>query len=353
MNDQYTIGIVIVTWNGKHHLEKLLPNLLQQEVDAIYKIVIVDNASSDGTREYLNGYGDIDTVFLSCNKGFAEPNNIGVHYLLEKYTSLEKIVFLNNDTMVSSNFLSVLLQGFDISEKIASVQTKIVPMYDYQIIDSVGILIDESMSAINKGQGEYDYGQYDRSGEIFGTTGSAMMISRKALEDIALGDGVYFDPLYFAYQEDVDLAWRLRLRGYISWYNYGGSVYHVHSATGKNYSAFKSFHIHRNTLFVMFKNMPLSLLAGTVTAFLGRYVNLVRSIVRKSGPSYEVSKKIGMFAMIRIVVVSWLSLVWYLPQLLRKRRLIQKKRRISPGEVGRLFKKFNADSKKMIYDTRS
>lgn len=348
MNDHYDIGIVIVTWNGKPHLERLLPSLLTQDTDKKYKIVIVDNASSDGTREYLSNYSEIDYITLPKNKGFAEPNNAGIRHLFSTYLSIEKIIFLNNDTVVPSTFLSTLYSGFEENPNIGSVQTKIVSFENSNIIDSVGILVDRSMSAINKGQGEIDAGQYDLSSEIFGTTGSAMMISRQALETIDLGGGNYFDPIYFAYQEDVDLAWRLRLSGYVSVYIPGEPVRHVHSATGKNYSAFKAYHIHRNTLFTIVKNMPFPLVWSTLFAFCGRYFGLILSVFRKNGPSYEVSKKTGIFGMMWIVLKSWVYLILCLPILIKKRRSIQKKQKISIFEIKNLFQRFTADSKKII-----
>ncbi len=372
MNHQYEIGIVIVTWNGLAHLERLFPSLFMQDTDKKYKIVVVNNGSTDGTKDYILDYPEIDYIELSKNEGFAEPNNIGIRHLFSKYPSIEKIVFLNNDTVVPKTFISTLLSGFDSSLRcvrhsfseggrtergnpglIATVQTKIVSFDNPKIIDSVGILVDESMSAINKGQGETDIGQYNEACEIFGTTASAMMISKEALQAVDLSNETYFDPLYFAYQEDVDLAWRLRLLGFTSQYISGEPVLHVHSATGQSYSAFKSFHIHRNTLFTIVKNMPFSLVFKVLGLFCMRYIHLVLSVFRKRGPSYEVSKKTGIFAMMWSVVVSWLSLLWYVSELIKKRSIIQKKRKISINDTKEIFHKFKANKQKIIYGTRS
>jgi GT2 family glycosyltransferase len=309
MNKEYVIGIIIVTWNGKHHLEQLLPSLFLQDTDQKYKVVVIDNGSVDGTREYIQKYPEIDFIELHKNKGFAVPNNIGIEHLFTQYPLVEKIVFLNNDTLVSKYFLATLVSGFLLGERIGSVQTKIVSMENPKIIDSVGILVDRSMSAINKGQGESDEGQYDASSEIFGTTGSAMMVSRSALEAVHLGHHNYFDHLYFAYQEDVDLAWRMRLCGFSSWYVSGDSVRHMHSATGKNYSAFKSFHIQRNTLYTLFKVMPFSEIGRSLHLFISRYFLHIKSMKKKNGPAFELSKRISPYGMMLLVMRVWLGVL--------------------------------------------
>jgi len=319
-------GVIIVSYNGARHLEKLLPTILSQSINKLlYKVVVVDNGSSDNSLKILEGCSEVAVIPLDKNRGFAESNNIGIQYALENFKNIENLIFLNNDTSVSRNFVEVLEEGIKNHPDIASVQTKIVSM-DKKTIDSVGILIDNSFSAINKGQGENDFGQYQKSAEIFGTTASAMMITRKALETIDLGKGEYFDNLYFAYNEDVDMALRLRLAGFLSRYIPGGEVQHIHSATGGNQSAFKSFYIHRNTIFNIIKNAPNDILVYTLICFIKRYINLIKNTKKENTAAYKLSKNIGMFAILWLVCHAWMSVVFHFPQLLRKRRMIQNRR---------------------------
>jgi len=353
MNTEYDIGIVIVTWNGKHHLERLVPSLLAQDTDKKYKIVIVDNASIDGTKEFLENYKEIDYIQLFQNQGFAEPNNIGIRHLFKNYVSIEKVIFLNNDTIVPKTFISTLLSGFAENSKIGSVQTKIVSMDSPHIIDSVGITIDRSMSAINRGQGEIDHGQYEKREEIFGTTGSAMMVSRGALETVDLGNGNYFDSLYFAYQEDVDMAVRMRLCGFVSFYIPGEPVLHVHSAAGKAYSSFKSFHIQRNTIFTIIKIFSFFQIFYSLFLFCKRYLSHVESVKKGTGPASELSKKISLCGMVFIVFRVWASMFWYLPRILVHRYFVRRKCVITDSKITSWFARFPADTHKMLYGKRS
>lgn len=350
MSINISIGIVIVTQNGKHHLERLLPSLVVQDISLAYKIVVVDNVSVDGTQDYVRTYKDVDLIELSQNQGFAGPNNKGIEFLFSRYPTIEKIVFLNNDTIVHSSFLATLVSGFAGDASIGSVQTKIVSLENPEIIDSVGILIDKSISAINKGQGEKDNGQYDTPCEIFGTTGSAMMVSRQALETINLGHHNYFDHLYFAYQEDVDMAWRLRLCGFTSKYIPGEPVHHVHSATGKSHSGFKSFHIQRNTLFTLCKVLPWSMVFRAFSLFIGRYFSHIKSVKRGQGAAFKLSKNISLYGMIWLVIRAWTSFLWNFPHLMIHRWKVQKKSRVSKSTIESWFSRFPANIQKMIYD---
>ena len=327
------LGIVIATYNGRHHLEKLLPSLISQSIDASqYTVVVVDNGSTDGTGAFLKKkYPEIVCIPLSKNKGFARANNIGITRLFNN-TNIEHVVFLNNDTVVSHNFLEVLHNGASRHKDAASVQTTIVNS-NAKDIDSVGIIIDKSFSARNRGYGENNEGQYDKEEEVFGTTGSAMLVRRAALEIAGHALGAYFDPLYFAYNEDVDLALRLRLAGFSAWYVPGGEVRHIHSATGGNQSAFKSFHIHRNTIFNIIKNAPLGMLFNTIVQFVKRYYSLVKNTKKKNTAEYKLSKNIGILAMMWLVVRAWVHVVYYFPQLLYKRNIIQKKKVVSNNYI--------------------
>jgi len=322
------LGVVIVTYNGRHHLQNLLPSLIKQSVGSNrYEIVIVDNGSSDGTISFLEKeYPEITNVSLLDNKGFAEPNNIGINKLFENFL-IKQVVLLNNDTVVSRNFLEVLISGFSAHPNASSIQTTIVSN-DAKYIDSTGISVDQSFSARNFGYGEYNENQYNQEKEIFGTTGSAMLISKNALETSSLSPGVYFDSKYFAYNEDVDLALRLRLYGFTSWYVPGGEVRHVHSATGVSQSSFKSFHIHRNTILNIIKNAPDGMLWRTLGSFVIRYRVLLRNSRQKGKPAQRLAKKIGLAAMVYLVLRAWCSVVLHLPYLLVVRKNIQSRIRV-------------------------
>ena len=351
-------GVVIVSLNGRKHLERLMPSLLAQrrQPDHIVvpnNIVVIDNGSCDGTVDWLSkNHPMVHIIAFENNLGFALPNNYGISYLC-KNPDIKYIACINNDTVLPDDFFSRLISFAEQQDgMIGALQTKIVS-YDFpSIIDSVGITINHDMSAINEGQGEHDKGQFEVPGEIFGATASAVIYTRKALDALRQSHGEYFDADYFAYQEDVDLAFRMRLLGYCAWYVPGRPVLHVHSATGENHSPFKSYHIHRNTLYTLVKNMPGILLLSGMFHFLKKYGALLGSLSKKQGPSYELSKKAGISGMVGIVFKAWFVFILHLPSLLAKRRRIQKTKKTSIAHAKEWFADYRADLKKIAYGIR-
>jgi GT2 family glycosyltransferase len=347
------IGVVIVTWNGKKHLERMLPSIFAQKLHAPMTVVIIDNGSRDGTVAWLSSsYPMVHAVALTENRGFAGPNNIGFSYLL-KNPDIKYIACINNDTVLPEDFFFRLVSFAEKMKKnnnrVGALQTKIVSFDDPTVVDSVGITIDPGMSAINEGQGEKDQGQFEAAKEIFGATASAVIYTREALDAVFLNHGAYFDADFFAYQEDVDLAFRLRLLGFSAWYVPGPPVLHVHSATGRSYSPFKSYHIHRNTLYMIVKNMPGFLLITGLASFIAKYGALIGSLRKERGPSYELSKKTGIPGMAGIALKAWAVFLLHLPALLSKRRRIQKLRTCEGHQVKKWFAEFRADRSKIIY----
>ncbi len=349
METKVKIGVAIISLNGRHHLERLMPSLLQQKGYELV-IAIADNGSTDGTTTWLaECHPGIHVIAYSRNRGFAAPNNDCIVHLL-KNPDIQYIACINNDTVLPDDcFERLIAFAQNHQGRIGALQTKIVSFANPLIIDSVGITINPGLSAINKGQGETDFGQYEEAKEIFGATGSAAIYTRKALESLLRRHGECFDADYFAYQDDVDLAFRLRLLGFSAWYVPGNPVLHVHSATGKNYSPFKSYHIHRNTLYTIAKNLPGPVLFYGMIHFIKKYFSLILSVIKKQGPSHKLSLNAGFRPMMIIVLKAWLQFLLHLPILIKKRRRIQKTRKTSSRDVMKWFDAYRADEKKMIY----
>ena len=350
MEKRTEIGVVIVSLNGKEHLKRLMPSLLSQSHHPL-EIVIVDNGSDDGTVEWIanNHPTTVHILAFPYNLGFARPNNLGISYLL-KDPHIKYIACINNDTMLPDDFFSRLVSfAKNHDGSIGALQTKIVSFDHPNIIDSAGITIDPGMSAINDGQEEPDKGQFEHPKEIFGATASAVLYTREALETVFKNHGEFFDADYFAYQDDVDLAFRLRLLGFSAWYVPGRPVLHVHSATGKSHSPFKSYHIHRNTLYTIVKDLPGILMWIGIFYFIKKYAFLIGSLKKKQGPSYELSQKISIPGMMTIVLKAWFIFFRHMPTLMAKRRRIQKTKKTSINNVKKWFVDYRADSGKIIY----
>lgn len=350
LNDVCT-AIIIVNWNGKDHLKTCFDSLQKQE-DKNFSVIFVDNGSQDGSVELiLQNYSNVTIISLKENTGFAYANNIGIQYALF-HRNIHNIITLNNDTKLDEQYVASMYDALKRrnGEKIGAIQPRLYNYYQKNIIDSVGVLTSFEFSAHNRGRNTEDVGQFDREEYVFGPSASASLYTRDMLLDTQLSPGEYFDNAYFAYYEDVDLAWRLHLAGYKTLFVPQATVYHVHSATGKNYSPFKSFHIHRNHYFNIIKNASFLRLFGVMLFMPVRYMMLVSSVLFKKGPAAAAQKQKGEGdGLIRIVFRSWGQVIVHMPEICRKRRLIQKKRRISAREIRNIFKKNHISIMDVIY----
>lgn len=341
-------AVVIANWNGKEHLEKCLPALRNQTYKN-FKTILVDNGSLDNSVFFVEkNYPEVELIKLDKNTGFARANNLGIQKAFAD-ENIKYLITLNNDTQATEDYLEKLIECAKNHPAAGSVQPKVLNFFIKKIIDSAGILIHFDMSAINRGQKEKDAGQYEKEEEIFGASASAALYVREALEKIKFSNGDYFDSDYFAYNEDVDLAWRMRLAGFSAFYCPQAAVFHVHSATGKKYSPFKSFHIHRNQYYNILKNLPFCFMLKALAFMPIRYCLLLASVLRKKGPAAKLAENTQEEGIVRIVLKSWWQIIKNLPTLMRKRKFIQKNKTVKNAEIRKWLKLYQADFKKMIF----
>jgi GT2 family glycosyltransferase len=204
------------------------------------------------------------------------------------------------------------------------------------------------MGAIDRGAGK-NIDEFREKEEIFGASASAALYCRKALEKVKLPRDNFFDSDYFAYFEDVDLAWRMRLAGFSSFYCPDAKVLHIHGASAKKFSTFQKFHIHRNHYYNIIKDLPLKFAFRALFLMLGRYFILAKGVFLKKGSGSELIKNEGGGSVIKIVPKVWWQVIINLPSLFRKRRIVQKKLAVSNSEIKSWFNKFGVDIKKSVY----
>lgn len=339
--------VVIVTWNGRQHLERCLP-ALRTQTWRDFSIFLVDNGSSDGTVDFVRReHPEVVLIPLATNRGFAEPNNIAMRQAMHD-PAVRYLVTLNNDTQPDSGYLEELVACAERHPDAGAIQPKVVNFFEPGVIDSAGMVIGRDMSATNRGLKEVDRGQYEQEEEIFGAAASAALYRRTALEAVALfdGDGVpqYFDREYFAYHEDVDLAWRLRLAGYRAYYAPRARVFHVHSATGGQASPFKAFHVHRNHYCNMIKNLPLRFLLAALGRMPAVYGRALVGVARGRGAAAGVAQgaRRGGDGIARLVLRGWWQVLERLPRLLRLRRQIQGRRTVGGAAISTWFRRFGS-----------
>lgn len=224
------ISINIVTWNSLKYLPDCLKSIKNQTFTD-YAILIIDNASTDGTLEFLSkNYLDINVLKNSENFGYSAAHNQGIRLAQAEY-----ILCMNPDIILEPEFLSHLIKEAVKNPTLGSLSGKILRKTgdlkekgNSVKIDSTGLKIYKSRRAVNRGEGEDDLEKYNKNEEVFGHSGALVLYSKKALENVKISDE-YFDEDFFAYKEDIDLAARLRLFSWHSLYIPEAIAYHYRS----------------------------------------------------------------------------------------------------------------------------
>lgn len=236
--------IVIPNYNGIKYLENCLRSL---ETEPAH-IIVVDNGSSDGSYELLaTNFPQIETIRFEENTGFCKAVNAGI-----EASKTEYVILLNNDTIVENGFVQALEEAIGQDERFFSGSAKMLSMQDPAKIDDAGDLYCALgwAYAIGKGKAE---SQYMESYPVFAACGGACIYRRSILDEIGL-----LDENHFAYLEDVDLGYRAQIYGYRNVFVPKARVIHAGSASsGSRYNKFKVDLTSKNSIYLIYKNMPL------------------------------------------------------------------------------------------------
>jgi GT2 family glycosyltransferase len=240
-----SISIIIVTYNGWHHLEPCLLSVLPQ-LEPGDEIVIIDNGSSDGTEGGILSIDDSRVVYqrLETNLGFAAANNIGA-----QRAKGEWVLLLNNDTVVLDGFFAGLRSAAMNNCEYRIFASKMIRASDGKI-DNVGIAVTAPLLRQVQLSPGSDPEMHKNLTEVFGASGGAMLVHRSVIEDIGL-----FDSRFFAYCEDVDFALRARIAGYRCAFVPVAAVLHKQSSTGSKMPSLRRYYIQRNMELALFRNL--------------------------------------------------------------------------------------------------
>ena len=223
--DEIRVSLIILSWNGKELLKRHLPSLVSAaENSAGCEVIVVDNGSTDGTREYLKeSYPQINLVRLDKNKRFTGGNNAGA-----EAAKGDIIVFLNNDVEAASDFLEPLLEHFD-EQDVFAVGCKIMMK---------GVRKESGLTrgSFKRGflQVEHSWEEYNKAVPILYASGAAFACDREKFMQLGGFDTIW-DPFYW---EDTDLCYMAWKRGWKVLFEPRSIVYHMHQATNntKNFS---------------------------------------------------------------------------------------------------------------------
>lgn len=247
-------AIVILNWNGIRYLKMFLDTVLKHSQIPGILVYVADNGSTDGSAEWIEeNYSEIKLLRFDNNHGFAGGYNLAISQLDAEY-----FILLNSDIEVTEGWLQPLLSFMENNPGVAACQPKIRSYYKrdhFEYAGAAGSFIDKYGYTFCRGRifgdVEDDYGQYDTQIDIFWSSGACMIVSGDAWKECG-----GFDAGFFAHMEEIDLCWRFNKAGYRVSYIPESVVYHIGGGSLPYESPFKTYLNFRNSLFLLYKNLP-------------------------------------------------------------------------------------------------
>ncbi|MBR5298463.1 MAG: glycosyltransferase family 2 protein [Parabacteroides sp.] len=301
------VAVVILNWNGQALMEEFLPSVIAHTPTDLADIIVADNGSTDQSIQMLKEkFPSVGIILLDKNYGFAEGYNQALKYIEHPYT-----VLLNSDVEVTPGWLNAPLKAMDADSNIAGAQPKILAQRNkafFEYAGAAGGFMDRYGYPYCRGRVlhivEKDHGQYDKEADLLWATGACLFIRTDIYKEVG-----GLDAGFFAHQEEIDLCWRLRSRGYRLVCTPSSVVYHVGGATLSVESPRKTFLNFRNNLLMLYKNLPekelkyimrcrfwLDYIAATKFFLSGHFPNAravykARKAFYTLKPSYEAVRK--------------------------------------------------------------
>ena len=254
-------AVAVLNRDGDRFLDACFAALTSEDAPGGRELVLVDNGSTDGSPDRLvAAFPEVRVIRNGSNLGYAAGYNRAFEMLDNEY-----VVLLNNDTRVRPGWLAALVAAADADPDVAAVTAKLVFADRPHVIQSTGTLLLSDGGGGDRGFGEEDHGQYAAREEVFAFNGGSALLRRAALADVG-----GFDHRFFAYYEDTDLSWRMRLHGWRIVYEPAAVVEHVHAGTSGEWSESFLFHVDRNRVLMLLKNGSTGFVSSALRKVGGR-----------------------------------------------------------------------------------
>ncbi len=252
------VSVTVVTYNSGRFIKRCLESVLEQKYTDL-EIVVVDNASTDGTVDILEQFTENCRIYYNDeNIGFAAAQNQAI-----RLAGGDWVLTLNPDVLLLPNFIQAMVEAGQVDPKAGSVCGKLLtirPTFDLpekELVDSTGIYFTPMLRHLDRGSQEVDNGHYLNFEYVFGATAAAALYRRQMIDDISI-DNEFFDPDFFVYREDADVAWRAQLMGWRCVYTPMARGYHVRAVLPGNRRALPpviNMHSVKNRFLMRIKNM--------------------------------------------------------------------------------------------------
>ena len=318
------VSVTIVTFNSRPYLEPCLRSVFEQSYQPL-EVIVADNGSLDGTRGFLSRFEDrIRVIYNDENIGFAAAQNQAI-----ARSSGDWVLVLNPDVVLQPDMIEQLVEAGRVDERAGTVCGRLLAigrdlnLPEQPLIDTAGIYFTEAMRHFDRGWHEPDDGRFTKMEYVFGASAAAALYRREMIADISEG-GNFFDPDFFAYREDADVAWRAQLLGWRCIYTPEAAGYHVRSVGPGNRRAVPAFinmHSVKNRFLMRTKNMT----GGVFRRFWAPMV--LRDLTVIGGCLLTEPRSLPAF----------LRLAQCFPRALRNRRWIMRRRRASDESLAQWF----------------
>jgi GT2 family glycosyltransferase len=303
-----SVSVCIVTYNSGIDIGECLDRVNQQTWPNV-SVVIVDNASVDDTLSLITAkYSYVKIIMNTENKGFAAGQNQAINAVYSDY-----VLVLNPDVALDPDYIKELVIRMEANPEIGITGGCLTLASHPDLIDTAGLEMKWTRKAVERGAGQ-PYSNFLEPCKVFGVSGAAAMYSRRMINKISI-EGQFFDERFFAYKEDVDVAWRARLLGWKAWYEPTAKARHIRhwgrSSQRNTIPLDIRKHSYKNRYLMLVKNETLSMRFWWHLPGLIGFELMMHGYLLLTDPR---------------ILGCWIDLIGLLPETWRKRKIIQRKK---------------------------